>query len=59
MIIQVLLEWLILGILLIGVGAFRIRNGVVGMAHLYHQDVKDRCVALLSWLAVFVMQLMA
>ena len=21
-----------------------IRNGAVGMVHLYHQDVKDRCV---------------
>jgi len=24
--------------------AIGIRNGAVGMVHLYHQDVKDRCV---------------
>ena len=46
MIIQVLVEGLILGILLMGVCAFGIRNGAVGMVHLYHQDVKDRCVEL-------------
>lgn len=46
MIGQVLIEGLLLGILLIGVCAFGIRNGAVGMVHLYHQDVKDRCVEL-------------
>lgn len=46
MIAQVLVEGLILGILLMGVCAFGIRNGAVGMVHLYHQDVKDRCVEL-------------
>ena len=46
MIVQVLVEGLILGILLMGVCAFGIRNGAVGMVHLYHQDVKDRCVEL-------------
>lgn len=46
MITQVLLEGLILGILLIGVCTFWIRNRAVGMVHLYHQDVKDRCVEL-------------
>lgn len=46
MIAQVLVEGLILGILLIGICAFGIRNGAVGMVHLYHQNVKDRCVEL-------------
>ena len=46
MIAQVLVEGLILGILLMGVCAFGIRNGAVGMVHLYHQDVKERCVEL-------------
>ena len=46
MIIQVLVEGLMLGILLMGICAFGIRNGAVGMVHLYHQDVKDRCVEL-------------
>lgn len=44
MIAKVLVEGLILGILLIAVCAIGIRNGAVGMVHLYHQDVKDRCV---------------
>ncbi len=46
MIAKVLIEGLILGILLIGICAIGIRNGAVGMVHLYHQDVKDRCVEL-------------
>lgn len=46
MITQVLLEGLILGILLMGICAIGIRNGAIGMVHLYHQDVKDRCVEL-------------
>ena len=46
MIIQVLAEGLLLGILLIGICAVGIRNGAVGMVHLYHQDVQDRCVEL-------------
>ena len=33
-------------ILLMGVCAVGIRNGAVGMVHLYHQDVQDRCVEL-------------
>ena len=44
--VQVLVEGLILGILLMGVCAVGIRNGAVGMVHLYHQDVQDRCVEL-------------
>ena len=44
MIVQVLVEGLLLGVLLIGICAIGIRNGAVGMVHLYHQDVQDRCV---------------
>lgn len=46
MITQVLVEGLILGILLMGICMIGIRNGAVGMVHLYHQDVQDRCVEL-------------
>lgn len=46
MITKVLLEGLLLGILLMGVCAVGIRNGAVGMVHLYHQEVQDRCVEL-------------
>ena len=46
MIGQVLVEGLILGILLMGICAIGIRNGAVGMVHLYHQNVQDRCVEL-------------
>lgn len=46
MIAQVLLEGMILGILLMGICVVGIRKGAVGMLHLYHQDVKDRCVEL-------------
>ena len=46
MVLQVILEGLGLGALLVLVCAVGIHNGAVGMAHLYHQDVQDRCVAL-------------
>ena len=46
MIAQVLMEGLLLGTLLLGVCAIGIRNGAVGMVHLYHQDVRERCVEL-------------
>lgn len=46
MIAQVLAEGVILGILLIGICAVGIRNGAVGMVHLYHKNVQDRCVEL-------------
>ena len=46
MIGKVLLEGLILGILLILVCAVGIRKGAVGMVHLYHADVQERCVAM-------------
>ena len=44
MIGQVLLEGLGLGVLLVLVCAVGIRKGTVGMVHLYHADVQDRCV---------------
>ena len=46
MIVQVLVEGLLLGILLIGICAAGIRKGAVRMVHLCHQDVQDRCVEL-------------
>ena len=46
MIGQVLLEGLGLGVLLVLVCAAGIRKGAVGMVHLYHADVQDRCVGL-------------
>ena len=42
----VLLEGLGLGILLVLVCAFGIRKGAVGMVHLYHTEVQERCVEL-------------
>lgn len=46
MIFQVLLEGLELGVLLVLVCWFGIRKGAVGMVHLYHEDVQERCVKL-------------
>lgn len=46
MLVQVLLEGLGLGALLVLVCAIGIHKGAVGMVHLYHQDVQDRCVKL-------------
>ena len=46
MIGQVLLEGLGLGVLLVLVCAVGIRKGAVGMVHLYHADVQERCVEL-------------
>lgn len=46
MIVQVLLEGLGLGVLLALVCAFGIRNGAVGMVHLYDPEVQERCVKL-------------
>ena len=46
MIVQVILEGLGLGILLILVCAIGIRKGAVGMVHLYRPEVQDRCVKL-------------
>ena len=44
MIWTVLWEGLGLGVLLVLVCAFGIRKGAVGMVHLYHEDVQERCV---------------
>lgn len=44
MIGKVLWEGLGLGVLLVLVCAFGIRKGAVGMVHLYHEDVQERCV---------------
>ena len=46
MIVQVILEGLGLGILLILVCAIGIRKGAVGMIHLYSPEVQDRCIKL-------------
>lgn len=46
MILQVILEGLGLGILLILVCAVGIRKGAVGMVHLYSPEVQERCVKL-------------
>ena len=46
MILQVILEGIGLGVLLILVCAIGIRNGAVGMVHLYSPEVQDRCVTL-------------
>lgn len=46
MIIKTLIEGLGLGALLFLVCAFGIRNGAVGMVHLYGREVQDRCVKL-------------
>ena len=46
MILQVILEGIGLGILLILICAIDIRKGAVGMVHLYGPEVQDRCVKL-------------
>ena len=46
MILQVILEGIGLGVLLILVCAIGIRKGVVGMVHLYSPEVQNRCVTL-------------
>lgn len=46
MMMQVILEGIGLGALLSLVCAIGIRNGAVGMVHLYHADVQQRCVDL-------------
>ena len=46
MLLRVLLEGVGLGVILMLVCAVGIRNGAVGMVHLYHADVQERCVTL-------------
>ena len=46
MILQVILEGIGLGVLLILLCAIGIRKGAVGMVHLYSREVQERCVTL-------------
>ena len=46
MVLQVILEGIGLGVLLILVCAIGIRKGAVGMVHLYSPEVQNRCVTL-------------
>lgn len=46
MVLWVMLEGLGLGALLVLVCAFGIRNGAVGMVHLYSAEMQERCIAL-------------
>ena len=46
MIGQVLLEGVGLAVLLVLICAIGIHKGAVGMVHLYHEDVQERCVKL-------------
>ena len=46
MVLQVILEGIGLGILLVIVCAIGIRKGAVGMVHLYSSEVQNRCVTL-------------
>lgn len=44
MVLNVILEGLLLGALLVLFCAFGIRNGAVNMVFLYHPDVQERCI---------------
>ena len=46
MLLQVILEGIGLGVLLISVCAIGIRKGAVGMVHLYSPEVQERCITL-------------
>ena len=46
MILQVILEGIGLGVLLILVCAIGTRKGAVGMVHLYSPEVQERCITL-------------
>ena len=46
MLLQVILEGLGLGVLLVLICAVGIRKGAVGMVHLYSPEVQERCVTL-------------
>ena len=46
MILQVILEGIGLGVLLVLVCAIGIRKGAVGMVHLYSPEVQNRCITL-------------
>lgn len=42
----IVLQGMLLGLLLIAVCAFAIKDGAVGAVHLYNRDVQERCVVL-------------
>lgn len=44
MLLKICLEGIGLGMILVLVCAIGIRNGAVGMVHLYHSDVQERCI---------------
>lgn len=44
MLLKIILEGVGLGAILILGCAVGIRNGAIGMLHLYHQDVQERCI---------------
>lgn len=44
--LKVIIEGMGLGLILFLICAFGIRNGAVGLVHLYHEDVRDRVVEL-------------
>lgn len=46
MALKLILEGIGLGAILSLVCAIGIRNGAVGMVHLYNQDVQERCISL-------------
>ena len=46
MLLQVILEGIGLGVLLVLVCAIGIRKGAVGMVHLYSPEVQNRCITL-------------
>ena len=46
MLLRVLLEGIGLGAILMLVCAIGIRNGAVGMLHLYENNVQERCISL-------------
>lgn len=46
MLMKVIIEGIGLSAILFILCAVGIRNGAVGMVHLYHKDVQDRCVEL-------------
>ena len=46
MLLQVILEGIGLGVLLISVCAIGIRKGAVGLLHLYEPAVQERCVSM-------------
>lgn len=43
---KLIIEGLFMGVLLVAYCLLGIRKGAVGLVHLYHQDVQDRCVEL-------------